>query len=102
MDNQSHPSFLVVSYLSCPHLQIAKHFLDPKLNEKVKFVYTNNPESHKMVSELFGMDKLETAFGGTNSLTFDIDNYAGRMRRGDLVRGALSMQTEVNQIRGHQ
>ncbi len=71
------------------------------MSEKVKFLYTNNPESHKIVSEMFDMDLLETAFGGRNSITIDIDNYAERMRRSDLARGVLIIQTDINLISRH-
>uniref|UniRef100_A0A0D9WEH2 CRAL-TRIO domain-containing protein n=1 Tax=Leersia perrieri TaxID=77586 RepID=A0A0D9WEH2_9ORYZ len=66
---------------------------------KVKFVYTNNPESQKIVFEMFDMDKLETAFGGRNELTVDIESYAERMKRADLVRGASSMGRDINLVK---
>ncbi|XP_006654183.1 phosphatidylinositol transfer protein 3-like isoform X2 [Oryza brachyantha] len=102
-----YPGMIAVAILSnTPRIfesfwKILKHFLEAKMNEKVKFVYTNNPESHKIVSEMFDMDKLETAFGGRNSLTTDMDSYAERMRRSDLARGALSKQPHINVVTGH-
>ncbi|KAF0928007.1 hypothetical protein E2562_037224 [Oryza meyeriana var. granulata] len=102
-----YPGMIAVAILSnTPRIfesfwKILKHFLEAKMNEKVKFVYTNNPESHKIVSEMFDMDRLETAFGGRNSITIDIDSYAERMRRSDLARGAQSMQMDINLVTGH-
>uniref|UniRef100_A0A0E0GCJ5 CRAL-TRIO domain-containing protein n=1 Tax=Oryza nivara TaxID=4536 RepID=A0A0E0GCJ5_ORYNI len=43
----------------------------------------------------------KTAFGGRNSITIDIDNYAERMRRSDLARGVLIIQTDINLISRH-
>uniref|UniRef100_A0A0E0L0D0 CRAL-TRIO domain-containing protein n=1 Tax=Oryza punctata TaxID=4537 RepID=A0A0E0L0D0_ORYPU len=102
-----YPGIIAVAILSnTPRIfesfwKVIKHFLEAKMNEKVKFVYTNNPESRKIVSEMFDMDQLETAFGGRNSITIDIDHYAERMRRSDLARGVLSIQTDINLISGH-
>ncbi|EEC78871.1 hypothetical protein OsI_19228 [Oryza sativa Indica Group] len=102
-----YPGIIAVAILSnTPRIfesfwKIIKHFLEAKMSEKVKFLYTNNPESHKIVSEMFDMDLLETAFGGRNSITIDIDNYAERMRRSDLARGVLIIQTDINLISRH-
>uniref|UniRef100_A0A0D9WE41 CRAL-TRIO domain-containing protein n=1 Tax=Leersia perrieri TaxID=77586 RepID=A0A0D9WE41_9ORYZ len=63
-----YPGIIAVAILSnTPRIfqsfwKIAKHFLEAKLHEKVMFVYTNNPESQRIVSEMFDLDKLETAF----------------------------------------
>uniref|UniRef100_I1QKJ9 CRAL-TRIO domain-containing protein n=1 Tax=Oryza glaberrima TaxID=4538 RepID=I1QKJ9_ORYGL len=102
-----YPGIIAVAILSnTPRIfesfwKIIKHFLEAKMSEKVKFLYTNNPENHKIVSEMFDMDLLETAFGGRNSITIDIDNYAERMRRSDLARGVLIIQTDINLISRH-
>ncbi|KAL5203127.1 hypothetical protein ABZP36_014079 [Zizania latifolia] len=102
-----YPGMMAVAILSnTPRIfesfwKIAKQFLDAKLNEKVKFLYTNKLESHNMLSEMFDMDKLETAFGGRNTHSFDFDNYADRMRTGDLARGASSLQTDINMVPEH-
>lgn len=78
----------------CP-LQIMKHFIEPALNEKVKFAYTKNSESQKIMADMFDLDKLESAFGGRNTSDLDIAKYAERMRRQDQLRGSRS-QTNVN------
>uniref|UniRef100_A0A0E0HE21 CRAL-TRIO domain-containing protein n=1 Tax=Oryza nivara TaxID=4536 RepID=A0A0E0HE21_ORYNI len=92
---QNHyPGLISVAILSNPprifesFWKIVCYFIEPKLKEKVKFVYTNNPESHKIVADMFDLDKLESAFGGRNTLPFDMDKYAERMKRSDQMRGA--------------
>ncbi|XP_006654182.1 phosphatidylinositol transfer protein 3-like [Oryza brachyantha] len=69
--------------------KVVRHFIDPKMKDKVKFVYTNNPESHKMVADMFDLDKLETAFGGRSTVPLDMDKYAERMKQCDQARGAF-------------
>jgi hypothetical protein len=70
-------------------LQIAKNFIQPNMKEKVKFVYSNKPESMKIIEDLFDIDTLEASFGGRSTSTaFDINKCAERMRRADKMRGA--------------
>lgn len=64
-------------------LQIVKPFLEHKTYKKVKFVYSDNIDSQKIMTELFDMDKLESAFGGHNQVGFDINRYAERMKEDD-------------------
>ena len=65
-----------------------KHFLEPRMNEKVKFVYNNNSESQKIMGDIFDLDKLEYIFGGRNTADFDINMYVERMKRRDQIWGA--------------
>ena len=65
-----------------------KRFLEPRMNEKVKFVYNNNSESEKIMGDMFDLDKLEYIFGGRNTADFDINMYAERMKRRDQIRGS--------------
>ncbi|KAG8647976.1 phosphatidylinositol transfer protein 3 isoform X2 [Manihot esculenta] len=62
---------------------MVKPFIEPKTYKKVKFVYTNDLESLKIMEELFDMDKLDSAFGGRSSAGFDYEAYAQRMREED-------------------
>lgn len=62
---------------------IVKPFLEPKTCKKVKFVYSNDPQSQKMMEELFDMDALESAFGGRNSAGFNYEIYRDRMMEED-------------------
>ncbi|BBN69278.1 Sec14p-like phosphatidylinositol transfer family protein [Prunus dulcis] len=62
---------------------MVKPFLEPKTYKKMKFVYSDNPQSQKTMEDLFHMDKLESAFGGKNSCGFDYQAYAQRMREDD-------------------
>jgi hypothetical protein len=68
-------------------LQILKTFIEPALKEKVKFVYTKNSESQKMMADMFDLDKLESAFGGRNTSDLDMAKYAQRMRSQDQLKG---------------
>ncbi|KAF8666260.1 hypothetical protein HU200_053682 [Digitaria exilis] len=68
--------------------KIVKHFLEPKMNEKVKFVYSNSAESRRIMSDMFDLDKLESIFGGRNTAGLDMNKYADKMRTRDLIRGA--------------
>uniref|UniRef100_A0A0D9WEH5 CRAL-TRIO domain-containing protein n=1 Tax=Leersia perrieri TaxID=77586 RepID=A0A0D9WEH5_9ORYZ len=92
---QNHyPGLMAVAILSNPpkifesFWKIVRHFLEPEMNQKVKFLYTNNPESHKTVADMFDLDNLETTFGGRNKVAFDMDKYNERMKRNDQMRGA--------------
>ncbi|XP_077248920.1 uncharacterized protein LOC143888400 isoform X2 [Tasmannia lanceolata] len=62
---------------------IVKPFLEPNTFKKVKFVYSDDTESKKIMEDLFDMDKLELAFGGRNSIGFDYKEYGERMKEDD-------------------
>ncbi|OVA03891.1 CRAL-TRIO domain [Macleaya cordata] len=62
---------------------MVKPFLESKTSKKVKFVYSDDPESQKVMGELFDMEKLESAFGGRNPKGFDYKEYSERMREDD-------------------
>ncbi|XP_066364172.1 uncharacterized protein [Miscanthus floridulus] len=68
--------------------KIVKHFIEPTLYDKVKFVYSNNSDSQRILADMFDLDKLEFAFGGRNTASLDITMYSERMRRRDQIRGA--------------
>lgn len=62
---------------------MASPLLEPKTKNKVKFVYSDRPETDKIMEDLFNMDELECAFGGRSPVTFNINDYAARMREDD-------------------
>ncbi|MFQ6662829.1 hypothetical protein Gotur_030551 [Gossypium turneri] len=66
-----------------PFWKVVKPFLEPKTQNKVKFVYSDDPNSKKIMEELFDMEKLESAFGGNDDSGFNISKYAERMREDD-------------------
>lgn len=66
-----------------PFWTLAKPFLEPKTQEKVKFVYSDNLNTKQIVEDLFDMDQVESAFGGSNDSGFNITKYAERMREDD-------------------
>ncbi|KAL6966546.1 DNA-dependent RNA polymerase II [Sarracenia purpurea var. burkii] len=68
---------------SRPLFIVVKPFLEPKTANKVKFVYSNDPLTKKIMEDLFDMDELESAFGGKSIAGFDINNYAEKMKEDD-------------------
>ena len=62
---------------------MAKPFLEPKTYKKVKFVYSDDNGTKKIMEDLFNVDELDCAFGGNNQVSFNIDDYAARMREDD-------------------
>ncbi|XP_057468272.1 uncharacterized protein LOC130757541 isoform X1 [Actinidia eriantha] len=62
---------------------MVKPFLEPKTYKKVRFVFADNPQSRKIMEDLFDMEKLECVFGGTNSLGYDYGDYVKRMTEVD-------------------
>ncbi|RWW20781.1 hypothetical protein GW17_00015090 [Ensete ventricosum] len=68
---------------------VVKPFLEHKTYKKVKFVYSDNTESQKIMTDLFEMDKLESAFGGHNPAGFDLNKYAEKMKEDDQKMSAF-------------
>lgn len=66
-----------------PFYKVVKPFLEPKTANKVKFVYSDDANTKKVLEELFDMDQLEPVFGGKHSEDFDINKYAERMKEDD-------------------
>ncbi|XP_042030495.1 phosphatidylinositol transfer protein 3-like [Salvia splendens] len=66
-----------------PFWMVAKPFLEPKTANKVKFVCTDDHNTNKIMSELFDMEMVESAFGGKDDSDFSITRYAERMREDD-------------------
>ncbi|XP_054789157.1 uncharacterized protein LOC129294715 [Prosopis cineraria] len=62
---------------------MVKPFLEPKTHRKVRFVYSENPKSRKIMEEVFDMDKLESRFGGKSSAGFNYEAYALKLREDD-------------------
>nr|XP_017239157.1 PREDICTED: phosphatidylinositol transfer protein PDR16-like isoform X2 [Daucus carota subsp. sativus] len=62
---------------------MVKPFLEQKTYKKVKFAYSNDPQSRKVMESIFDMDKLESAFGGKNTAGFDYKTYAQKMKEED-------------------
>ncbi|KAE9599694.1 hypothetical protein Lal_00045915 [Lupinus albus] len=64
-------------------LMMAKPFLEPSTQKKVTFAYPDNPRSCMIMEELFDMNKLETYFGGKNTVGFNYEAYAQKMKDDD-------------------
>lgn len=77
---------------------IVKPFLEPKTRKKVKFVYTDEPSTRKIMEELFDMDQLESAFGGNSPEGFDVEKYAQRMKEDDEKRRCFWEKGEGNGV----
>ncbi|XP_022718737.1 random slug protein 5-like isoform X2 [Durio zibethinus] len=65
-------------------VKMVKPFLEPKTYKKVKFVYSNDPKSQKIIEEIFDLDKLDVALGGRNRAGFDYQAYARQMKEDDI------------------
>ncbi|KAH1068003.1 hypothetical protein GYH30_005839 [Glycine max] len=79
MDKQGRIVFVIR-----PGIQMVKPFLEPKTYKKVIFVYPDNPRSRRMVmEEHLDMDKLESYFGGKNTVGFNYEAYAQKMKEDD-------------------
>ncbi|KAK6257401.1 hypothetical protein QUC31_000860 [Theobroma cacao] len=66
-----------------PFWTVVKPFLEAKTQNKVKFAYSDDLNTKKIVEDLFDMEKLESAFGGNDDSGFDVNKYAERMREDD-------------------
>lgn len=64
--------------------QIVKPFLDTKTARKVKFVYSNDPASMKLVNDLFDTSTLEELLRDDN---FNLEEYSKQMRHDDAKFG---------------
>ncbi|EFJ05991.1 hypothetical protein SELMODRAFT_111930 [Selaginella moellendorffii] len=64
---------------------VIKPFLDPKTYKKVKFVYSKDPDSVKLLEDVFDMEKLDTSFGGRGNCEYNHEDY-GRMMKQDDVK----------------
>ncbi|VFQ78974.1 unnamed protein product [Cuscuta campestris] len=81
-----------------PFWKMAKPFLEPKTVKKVNFVYADDPNSKKIMEDMFDTSELEASFGGKGSADFDIKEYAERMREDDKKVAAFwaTMQKDQN------
>ncbi|EPS66064.1 hypothetical protein M569_08709, partial [Genlisea aurea] len=59
---------------------LVKPFLEHKTYKKVKFVYSDQPQSKKIMEALFDMDELGSCFGGKNTDNFNYRAYSERMK----------------------
>ncbi|KAG4915751.1 hypothetical protein JHK87_053308 [Glycine soja] len=81
---QAHyPEMLGLAIFYNPPKSMVKPFLEPKTYKKVIFVYPDNPRSHMVMEEHLDMDKLESYFGGKNTVGFNYQAYAQKMKEGD-------------------
>lgn len=70
-----------------------KPFLDPRTARKVKFVYTNDPASMKLVNDLFDTKQLEEAL---RDESFDLEEYSKQMRQDDAKFGLERKRADAN------
>ncbi|XP_044499667.1 phosphatidylinositol transfer protein 3-like isoform X2 [Mangifera indica] len=68
---------------------MVKPFLEPKTYKKVRFAYSDDIQSQRIMEALFDMDKLETVFGGKNTTGFNYEAYAKRMREDDAKKSEV-------------
>lgn len=66
-----------------PFFTMVKPLLEPKTYNKVKFGYSDDQNTKKIMEDLFDFDHLESAFGGKDDTGFDINRYSERMKEDD-------------------
>ncbi|KAG5048780.1 hypothetical protein GLYMA_04G104400v4 [Glycine max] len=66
-----------------PFFSMVKPFLETETVNKIKFGYSNNHNTKKIMEDLFDKDNLESAFGGNGDTGVDINKYAERMKEDD-------------------
>jgi hypothetical protein len=62
---------------------MVKPILETKTYNKVKFGYSDDQNTKKIMEDLFDLEQLESAFGGNDNTPFDINKYADRMKEDD-------------------
>ncbi|XP_057722206.1 uncharacterized protein LOC130936190 [Arachis stenosperma] len=65
---------------------MVKPFLEPKTFKKVIFAYPDNTKSLRMMEELFDKDKLESYFGGRNTVGWTLESFSKKMKDDDNKR----------------
>ncbi|TKY49796.1 Random slug protein 5 [Spatholobus suberectus] len=63
-----------------PFFSMVKPLLETETYNKIKFGYSNNHNTQKIMEDFFDMDNLESAFSGNGDTGFDINKYAERMK----------------------
>ncbi|KAL6962656.1 hypothetical protein U1Q18_037614 [Sarracenia purpurea var. burkii] len=79
-----------------PFWMLAKSFLETRTINKVKFVYSDDPNTKKIMEEIFEMDQLESTFGGEDNASFDIIKYGERMREEDKRMQSLRARSNAS------
>lgn len=72
-----------------------KPFLDPRTARKVKFVYSNDPASMKLVNDLFDNRTLEELLKDEN---FNFEEYSRQMRQDDAKFGLKRNLADERQV----
>jgi hypothetical protein len=72
-----------------------KPFLDPRTAKKVKFVYSNDPASMKLVNDLFDNSILEALLRDEN---FNLEEYSRQMRQDDAKFGLKRKLADERQV----
>lgn len=75
-------------------LSMVKPFVEAETFNKVKFVYSNDHNTQKIMEDLFDMNNLESAFGGNGVTGDDINKFAERMKEDDNKKHSFWTQTK--------
>jgi len=62
---------------------MVKPFLETETYNRIKFGYSNDHSTKKIMEDLFDKDILESAFGGNGDTGIDINKYAEIMKEDD-------------------
>lgn len=79
-----------------PFWKLAKPFLEAKTANKVKFAYSDDANSMRVMEEVFELEKLESSFGGKVESKFEVGKYAERMREDDKKMRCVGGRTDDN------
>ncbi|WVZ18317.1 hypothetical protein V8G54_005639, partial [Vigna mungo] len=79
-----------------PFFSMVKPFLETETRNKIKFGYSNDHSTKKIMEDLFDQSILESAFGGKGETGVDINKYAERMKEDDSKK--LSFWTPVKSL----
>ncbi|XP_057444767.1 uncharacterized protein LOC130737011, partial [Lotus japonicus] len=69
-----------------PFFTMVKPLLETKTYNKVKFGYSDDQNTKKLMEDLFDFDHLESAFGGKDTAEFEMNKYAERMKEARMTR----------------
>ncbi|KAH9626472.1 hypothetical protein KSS87_006432 [Heliosperma pusillum] len=78
--------------IKCHTSQMVKPFLGARIRDKVKFVYSNDSTTMKIMEDLFETEQFESVLGSKAAESFDIHTYAQWMKKEDEKRRFLGIK----------
>ncbi|RDY08389.1 Random slug protein 5, partial [Mucuna pruriens] len=84
-----------------PFFSMVKPFLETETYNKVKFGYSKDHNTKKIMEDLFDMDNLESAFGGNGYTGVDVNKYAESMKKDDNKKHSFWAQAKSQSSVAH-